>query len=106
MMPEVDGVKAMNEIRKISEFYENKCKIVVLTADAMAGVRDRLLKEGFDEYLCKPLEIHRLENTLLQFVPEDHIVGRPIFIWLSIEKDNPWFHGHIRWNRIGKKAAR
>ncbi|MCQ2345757.1 MAG: signal peptidase I [Paludibacteraceae bacterium] len=40
------------------------------------------------------------------FVPEDHIVGRPVFIWLSIEKDNPWFHGHIRWNRIGKKAAR
>lgn len=38
------------------------------------------------------------------FVPEDHIVGRPVFIWLSIEKDNPWFKGHIRWNRIGKKA--
>ena len=38
------------------------------------------------------------------FVPEDHIVGQPIFIWLSIEKDNPWFHGHIRWNRIGKGA--
>ena len=38
------------------------------------------------------------------FVPEDHIVGRPVFIWLSIEKDNPWLQGHIRWNRIGKKA--
>lgn len=38
------------------------------------------------------------------FVPEDHIVGRPVFIWLSIEKDNPWFKGHIRWNRIGKGA--
>lgn len=73
MMPEVDGIKAMNEIRKISEFYEKKCKIVVLTADAMAGVRDRLIREGFDEYLCKPLEIHRLENVLLQFVSEDHI---------------------------------
>ncbi len=34
------------------------------------------------------------------FVPEDHIVGRPVFIWLSIEKDNPWLHGHIRWNRL------
>ncbi len=34
------------------------------------------------------------------FVPEDHIVGRPVFIWLSIEKDNPWFKGHIRWNRL------
>ena len=39
------------------------------------------------------------------FVPEDHIVGRPVFIWLSIEKDKPWFKGHIRWNRIGKNAV-
>ena len=35
------------------------------------------------------------------FVPEDHIVGTPMFVWLSIEKDNPWGKGHIRWNRIG-----
>ncbi len=34
------------------------------------------------------------------FVPEDHIVGRPVFIWLSIDKDNH----KIRWNRIGKRA--
>ncbi len=38
------------------------------------------------------------------FVPEDHIVGRPVFIWLSIEKDKPWGQGHIRWNRIGRGA--
>ena len=35
------------------------------------------------------------------FVPEDHIVGTPMFVWLSIEKDNPWGKGHIRWKRIG-----
>ena len=35
------------------------------------------------------------------FVPEDHIVGRPVFIWLSIDKDK---HG-IRWNRLGNKAT-
>lgn len=40
------------------------------------------------------------------FVPEDHIVGRPVFVWLSIEKDNPWFKGHIRWNRIGNAASK
>ena len=38
------------------------------------------------------------------FVPEDHIVGQPRFIWLSIEADNPWGKGHIRWNRIGREA--
>ena len=34
------------------------------------------------------------------FVPEDHIVGKPIMIWLSIDKDRSWFGGHIRWNRL------
>ena len=38
------------------------------------------------------------------FVPEDHIVGRPVYIWLSIEKDKPWFKGHIRWNRLFRGA--
>ncbi len=34
------------------------------------------------------------------FVPEDHIVGKPLMIWLSIDKDRGWFDGHIRWNRM------
>lgn len=36
------------------------------------------------------------------FVPEDHIVGRPVFIWLSIDKDKK----SIRWNRLGNGAKR
>ena len=35
------------------------------------------------------------------FVPEDHVVGRPVFIWLSIDKDNH----KMRWNRLGRKAT-
>ena len=38
------------------------------------------------------------------FVPEDHIVGRPVFIWLSLERDNPWFGGRIRWSRMFRSA--
>ncbi len=34
------------------------------------------------------------------FVPEDHIVGKPLFIWLSLDKDRGWFDGKIRWNRL------
>lgn len=34
------------------------------------------------------------------FVPEDHIVGKPIMIWLSTDKDRGWFNGHIRWSRL------
>ena len=35
------------------------------------------------------------------FVPEDHVVGRPVFIWLSIDKDRH----KIRWDRLGNIAT-
>ena len=36
------------------------------------------------------------------FVPEDHIVGKPIFIWLSLDQDRDWLDGKVRWNRLFK----
>ncbi|MGC3977641.1 MAG: signal peptidase I [Paludibacteraceae bacterium] len=40
------------------------------------------------------------------FVPEDHIVGRPVFVWLSLNKDKGWLNGKIRWDRFFKNAKR
>lgn len=34
------------------------------------------------------------------FVPEDHIVGKPVFLWLSLNKDKGLFNGKIRWKRM------
>ena len=39
------------------------------------------------------------------FVPEDHIVGRPVLVWLSLDKDKSLFQGKIRWNRFFKNAS-
>jgi signal peptidase I len=41
-----------------------------------------------------------LDSRCWGFVPEDHIVGKPLVIWLSIDKDRGWLDGRIRWNRI------
>lgn len=38
------------------------------------------------------------------FVPEDHIVGKPILIWLSMDKDRSLFDGGIRWDRLFRWA--
>ena len=37
------------------------------------------------------------------FVPEDHIVGKASFVWLSLDKDKGLFDGKIRWNRMFRK---
>ena len=38
------------------------------------------------------------------FVPEDHIIGKPILIWLSIDKDRSLFNGGIRWSRMFRRV--
>lgn len=38
------------------------------------------------------------------FVPEDHVVGRPLFVWFSLNKDKEGFFSQIRWDRIFKSA--
>lgn len=44
------------------------------------------------------------DSRYFGFVPEDHIVGRPLFIWWSVDKDKGWFSGKIRFSRIGRSG--
>ncbi len=75
MMPQMDGIEAMKRIRKISPYYAagGPAKIVVLTANAISGVRQQLLDEGFDEYLGKPMNFKQLERLFVRFLPEKKI---------------------------------
>ena len=34
------------------------------------------------------------------FVPEDHIVGEAVFVWLSLDPEKSLFDGKIRWNKL------
>ena len=46
------------------------------------------------------------DSRVWGFVPEDHVVGQPLLIWLSLEKDKGWLNGKIRWNRLFKSAKK
>ncbi len=76
MMPGMDGVETMRHIRTISPHYAagGTGKIIVLTANAMAGMRNELMKEGFDEYLGKPLNFRELDRVISQLVPKEKII--------------------------------
>ena len=71
MMPQMDGVETLHHIRKkVGTYYQN-VPIIALTANAVAGNREKLLKEGFDDFLEKPIERSVLERVLRRTLPEN-----------------------------------
>lgn len=45
-----------------------------------------------------------LDSRYWGFVPEDHVVGKPMRVLVSFDKDKSLFNGKIRWNRIFSSA--
>lgn len=66
MMPEMDGVETLKNIRNMGESYHD-LPVVALTANAIVGVREEMLSLGFDDYLSKPIELPDLEEILIKF---------------------------------------
>ena len=67
------------------------------------GQRTDTYTFGMDYYWMMGDNRHNsADSRYWGFVPEDHIVGKPLFVWLSLDKDKGWFEGKIRWDRIFK----
>jgi len=66
-MPEKNGIVATKEIKK-SVSLNKTTPIVALTAMAMEGDKEMLLKEGLDDYLSKPLTREKLEHILDKYL--------------------------------------
>ncbi len=74
MMPEPDGIEALHIIRKDEASVNKKTKIIVLTANAVAGSRKMYLEEGFDEYLTKPIDSSVLEDMVKNMLPKEKVI--------------------------------
>ncbi len=74
MMPEPDGIEALHIIRKDEASVNKDTKIVVLTANAVAGSRKMYLEEGFDEYLTKPIDSNVLEELVKNMLPQEKVI--------------------------------
>ena len=73
-MPVMDGIETLDEIKKDTESPNKDTPIIVLTANAISGARENFLREGFDDYLSKPIESDRLEDTLIRYLPKDKVL--------------------------------
>ncbi|MFD0677351.1 MULTISPECIES: response regulator [unclassified Paenibacillus] len=65
-MPVMDGYEAAGIIRKLE--YAKDTPIIAMTADAMTGVKEQVLKAGMDEYITKPFEPAQLYSMLQRVI--------------------------------------
>jgi CheY-like chemotaxis protein len=70
MMPEMDGVEATQAIRAINEERCRTMPVIALTANAVSGMREMFLKNGFNDFLSKPIETAKLDAVLKKWIPE------------------------------------
>ena len=67
-MPEMDGLKATQEIRK--RWPINGPKVIAITAYALSGDREKCLEAGMDDYIAKPVQKGELAGILKRYALE------------------------------------
>ena len=70
MMPKMDGVETLRLLKK-EQLIPDDTKMIVLTANAVLGAKEQYLKDGFDDYLSKPIDVGKLEELLIRTLPKE-----------------------------------
>lgn len=73
LMPELDGIETLHIMKKRSGHLCTDSKVIAVTANAYPDARDFYLKEGFDDFLEKPVEGKQLEAIIYQYLPQNLI---------------------------------
>ncbi len=68
MMPEPDGIETLHMLRDDKENPNTDTIVIVLTANAIDGVEEDYINEGFADYIAKPIEVSKLEKTLRKYL--------------------------------------
>lgn len=71
MMPEMDGVELVGIIRSIDSEFMRNVPIIALTANAIKGVSEMFLSNGFNDYMSKPIDTSVLARVLKKWIPSD-----------------------------------
>lgn len=72
MMPEMDGIELFEIIKK--ESLAENVPVIMLTANAVSGMREMFLEKGFTDFLPKPVKWQDLEAMLRQYIPDEKLV--------------------------------
>ena len=68
LMPNMSGTETLDVLRKIERVAGYYIPVVVLTANATTGMREKYLENGFDDYLAKPINRDDLDQVLKKYL--------------------------------------
>lgn len=66
LMPEMDGIETIKVIKKLNK--KNIPPIIAMTANVVTEIKDMYIKEGFSDYLAKPVDIKELNKILKKHI--------------------------------------
>ena len=73
MMPKMDGIETLKKLHDENLIPKNTA-IIALTANAVSGAREIYINAGFDDYLSKPIEVNKLEEKLVKYLPKEVVI--------------------------------
>jgi len=82
MMPDLDGIAVLHKMREWKEYPCKSTPVIALTANAVTGAREMYLKEGFQNFLSKPVNPEKLERMIMELLPKGKVIygeTEPVF---------------------------
>ncbi len=75
-MPEMDGIQTFHALQENPDNLNKDVPVISLTANAISGSREMYFREGFTNYMSKPVDPPKLEEMILTYLPKD-IIFKP-----------------------------
>ena len=94
-MPGIDGYQATAQIRMDPRFSAGQLPIIAMTANVMGGERRRALDAGLNDFISKPVDVVRLAEMLVRWMPEG--AGKPV---APLRAENQEVGAFSRWQDI------
>ena len=76
MMPDMDGVETLRLIKENKQQPNIHTPVIVLTANAVVGAREKYIEDGFEDYISKPIQADEMIGMIREYLPEQLIAER------------------------------
>ena len=71
MMPEMDGIETLQNMKLLEENPNRNTPVIMLTANAIVGAKEEYMEAGFTDYLTKPVQETLLHEMIMKYLPKE-----------------------------------